>query len=195
MPGTIPAHIYFSLGLEMTLLVAFTGVPVCTITSMVTLLQYHRSTEKQLYIFSGPVEHEAGGPPVQKSGRKRLAKVQKCRTGSLSWTSEGLALLLHWRYTQSQRGRITLVRISRWWRPDLKPSKDHSAHKALSHRDAHVYTRVCTGHTSESTLCLLSQSNHSMILHHAMDWKAEASHTNCCPHWDIRHWLLVLRSH
>lgn len=83
------------LGLEMTLLVAFTGVPVHTITSVVTLLQYHRSTEKQLYIFSGPVEHEVGGTPVQKSGRKKLAKVQKCRTGSLSWTSEGLALLLH----------------------------------------------------------------------------------------------------
>lgn len=56
MPETIPDHIYFSLGLEMTLLVAFTGVPVYTITYMVTLLRYHRSTEKQLYNFPGPVK-------------------------------------------------------------------------------------------------------------------------------------------
>lgn len=95
MPETIPDHIYFSLRLEMTLLVVFTGVPVYTITYMVTLLQYHRSTEKQLYNFPGSVENEVGGPSVQNSGRKRLAKVRKCKTGSLSWTSEGLALLLH----------------------------------------------------------------------------------------------------
>lgn len=56
MPETIPDHIYFSLGLEMTLLVAVTGVPVYTITYMVTLLRYHRSTEKQLYNFPGPVK-------------------------------------------------------------------------------------------------------------------------------------------
>lgn len=32
MAGTILAHIYFPMGLEMTFLVAFTGVPVYTIT-------------------------------------------------------------------------------------------------------------------------------------------------------------------
>lgn len=61
------------------------GLHRCPRLYMVTLLQCHRSSEKQLCNFPGPVENEVGGPPVQNSGRKRLAKVQKCKTGWFSF--------------------------------------------------------------------------------------------------------------